>query len=62
MKRRDLIHHLELHGCELLREGAKHTLFANRQAGKASAMPRHAEINDYLARKICQDLDVAEPL
>lgn len=30
MKRRDLIRHLESHGCELLREGGNHTLYVNR--------------------------------
>jgi hypothetical protein len=33
----------------------------NRKAGKATAVPRHREINDFLARKIYRDLDVVEP-
>jgi hypothetical protein len=61
MKRRELIQHLERHGCELLREGAKHTVLVNRQARKSSAVPRHTEINDFLARKICRDLAVPDP-
>lgn len=61
MKRRELIRHLEQHGCELLREGARHSMYVNRAARKASAVPRHNEINDHLARKICRDLDVAPP-
>lgn len=32
MKQRDLIRHLERHGCELLREGGKHTIYVNRAA------------------------------
>ena len=28
---------------------------------KSSAVPGHAEINDYLARKICNDLGVPAP-
>jgi Holliday junction resolvase len=31
MKRRELVRHLEQHGCELLREGAKHTVYVNRK-------------------------------
>ena len=58
MKRRQLVQHLEQHGCELLREGANHSIYVNRAAGKTSAVPRHTEINDYLARKICRDLGV----
>jgi len=32
-----------------------------RVVGKATAIPRHREINDFLARKICRDLEVVEP-
>jgi predicted RNA binding protein YcfA (HicA-like mRNA interferase family) len=41
MKRIDLIRHLERNGCEKLREGGKHTVFANRSARKTSTVPRH---------------------
>ena len=61
MKRRALVRHLEEHGCELLREGANHSIFVNRTAGKTSAVPRHTEINDELARKICKDLAIPAP-
>ena len=56
MKRRALVRHLEDHGCELLREGANHSIFVNRTTRKTSTVPRHPEINDDLARKICKDL------
>lgn len=56
MKRRDLIRHLEAHGCEMLREGGNHTVYVNRASRKTTAVPRHREINEFLARKICQDL------
>ena len=61
MKRRDLVRHLERHGCEFLREGGKHTVYVNRAKGKSSSVPRHREINEYLARKICKDLEVPRP-
>ena len=61
MKRRELVRHLEAQGCEMLREGGNHTVYVNRRVGKASTVPRHREINDYLARKICRDLEVPEP-
>lgn len=61
MKRRDLLRHLEQHGCKHLREGAKHTIYVNREARKTSSVPRHREVNDYLARKICRDLEVPAP-
>jgi predicted RNA binding protein YcfA (HicA-like mRNA interferase family) len=61
MKRRDLIRHLERYGCVLLREGGKHSVYVNRGPGKSSTVPRHREINEFLARKICRDLEVPEP-
>lgn len=61
MKRRDLIRHLEKHGCEMLREGSNHTVYVNRVRRKTTAVPRHREINEFLARKICQDLEISEP-
>jgi predicted RNA binding protein YcfA (HicA-like mRNA interferase family) len=60
LKRRDLVRHLEAHGCELLREGANHSVYVNRSASKTSTVPRHRELNDFLVRKICRDLDVPE--
>ena len=61
MKRVDLIRHLERLGCQLLREGGSHSVYVNRVAGKATTVPRHREINDFLARKICKDLEITTP-
>ncbi len=61
MKHADLVRHLESHGCELLREGGRHSVDVNRSVGEATAVPRHREINDFLARKICRDLEITEP-
>ena len=61
MKRTDLIRQLEQRGCELLRQGGNHAVYVNRKAGRSSAVPRHREVNDFLARKICDDLLVPRP-
>jgi mRNA interferase HicA len=61
MKRRDLIRHLESHGCELLREGGRHSWWHNPSQNRRSAIPWHRELNDILARKICRDLGVEPP-
>ncbi len=61
MKRRELIRHLEAHGCKFLSEGADHTVYVNRPAQKTSTIPRHRQINDFLARKICRDLQIPRP-
>jgi mRNA interferase HicA len=61
MKRRALLDHLRAHGCELLREGARHSIYWNPANNKTSAVPRHGEIANLLARKICQDLGAPPP-
>ncbi len=61
MKRRALIRHLQQHGCEELREGAKHTVWWNPTNRHTSTVPRHTEVFDSLARKICKDLGIPQP-
>ncbi|MEM6447617.1 MAG: type II toxin-antitoxin system HicA family toxin [Cyanobacteria bacterium J06642_2] len=61
MKRIDLLRHLETHGCELLREGGRHTIYVNRSTQRSTSIPRHREINDFLVKKICRDLDIPSP-
>ena len=61
MKRTDLLRHLERLGCQLLREGGAHSVYVNRAERKVSTIPRHREINDFLAAKICKDLGVSKP-
>ena len=56
MKRNKLIKHLKTHGAFLLREGRKHSIYIKGLL--KSEVPRHHEIVDELARKICKDLDI----
>jgi len=53
MKRRDLVRQLIEQGCILVREGSRHSVFLNPKERVASTVPRHTEINDFLAKKIC---------
>jgi hypothetical protein len=53
-----LLRHLRAHGCALKREGAAHSLWTNPRTGQVEAVPRHREIPDLLARKICRGLSV----
>jgi len=61
MKRRELERHLRSHGCLLLREGAKHSVFVNTKNGNDATIPRHAEIWPGLVREICKQLDIPTP-
>jgi predicted RNA binding protein YcfA (HicA-like mRNA interferase family) len=58
LKRHELIAHLKNEGCCLDREGSRHTIFTNPATGSKAPVPRHAEIDNRLARKICQQLAV----
>ncbi|MCL5281162.1 MAG: addiction module toxin, HicA family [Planctomycetes bacterium] len=58
MKRRAFLQHLTEHGCQLLREGRKHSWRYNPALNRRSAVPRHTEIVDTLAKKICKDLGI----
>ncbi|MDP2598821.1 MAG: type II toxin-antitoxin system HicA family toxin [Candidatus Liptonbacteria bacterium] len=58
MKRRDFLRHLGKHGCRLIREGGRHSVYSNPITDKVSSVPRHSEINRFLAEKICKDLGI----
>ncbi|MDP2363711.1 MAG: type II toxin-antitoxin system HicA family toxin [Ignavibacteria bacterium] len=53
-----LIAHFEKNGCLFLSEGSKHNVYTNPKTNRVSTVPRHNEINDFLAKKICKDLDI----
>jgi mRNA interferase HicA len=40
--------------------GRQHSVFVKGENGRSSTVPRHREINDYMAWKICRDLGVPE--
>jgi hypothetical protein len=44
----------------LKREGGAHSLWINPSNGNVEAVPRHVEIANILARKICRGLGVPD--
>jgi len=56
MKRKELIKYLEKNGAFLLREGRRHTIYQKDRY--RTQIPRHNEIVDELADKICKDLEI----
>ena len=60
MKRGSLLRHLRKHGCYLKREGREHSLWCNAKTGEIEAVPRHVEISNKLAKKICRGLTIPE--
>ncbi|MCD6561897.1 MAG: type II toxin-antitoxin system HicA family toxin [Deltaproteobacteria bacterium] len=58
MKKNQLLKYLRSNGCKLLKEGSRHSWWHNPEKNTLSAVPRHSEINDILAKKICKDLGI----
>ncbi len=58
MKRIAFLRHLRQYGCYLKREGASHSLWCNPISGTTEAVPRHTEIKNQLAKKICRSLEI----
>jgi mRNA interferase HicA len=58
MKRKETLAYLRENGCELLREGSRHSWWWNPDLNKRSSVPRHTEIKDILVMKICKDLGI----
>jgi len=52
MKRDDLIRQLTSQGCVLSRHGARHDIYLNPTTDQKQPVPRHAEIDDTLAKHI----------
>lgn len=61
MKRVQLMKHLKKHGCKLIKEGSKHSLWGDPERGTRTAIPRHTEIDNMLAREICKQLEIPRP-
>ncbi len=43
MKRAELVRHLTSQGCELFREGGRHSVYWNPSNRKTTAVPRHTK-------------------
>jgi predicted RNA binding protein YcfA (HicA-like mRNA interferase family) len=56
VKRRELVRKIEETGCQLIRRGGKHDWYQNPRTRMAQPVPRHREINEFLARSILKKL------
>ena len=61
MKKREFERHLANHGCQLVRQAAKHEMWENPATGERATVPRHREIKTPTARGICRQLSVPVP-
>jgi predicted RNA binding protein YcfA (HicA-like mRNA interferase family) len=50
---------LARHGCYLVREGGRHSIYTNPANGVNVPVPRHGEIDNRLARQIYNQLGIA---
>ena len=60
MKRKELLRQLTDAGCVLHRHGSRHDIFLNPKTGKKQPVPRHAEIEDVLAKHIKKHLGLVD--
>jgi len=56
MKRNQLLKHLKKNGAFLLKEGRRHSIY--QKGTLKTQVPRHIEVVDELAMKICKDLKI----
>ena len=61
MKRNLLVKHLGEKNCVLYREGSNHSMFRNPENEKKTSVPRHSNIDEYLAFDICKQLGIPKP-
>ncbi len=58
MKRGEVLKHFKKYNCELLREGAKHSIYINKTSKKQTTLPRHPDISELLFKAICKQLEI----
>jgi mRNA interferase HicA len=56
MKRTELIRKLEEAGCKLVRHGGNHGWYRNQRPVLLQPVPRHWEVNEFLAKHILKKL------
>jgi predicted RNA binding protein YcfA (HicA-like mRNA interferase family) len=61
LDRRELVRHLEDHGCEFVREGGNHTIYRNPATGRIRSILRYCEVKNTTAREICKGLGIGPP-
>lgn len=61
MKRRDLLSYLLQQGCQFVCEGGDHSIWENPVTKRRTSVPRHREILDYTAGRICKQLGIPQP-
>jgi predicted RNA binding protein YcfA (HicA-like mRNA interferase family) len=61
VKRSEFVRELTQAGCQLLRHGSRHDIYANPANGKRAPVPRHTEIKNSLCRLIRRQLGLADP-
>lgn len=55
-----LLTRVEVGRGDIIREGARHSVFFHPDTKRISTIPRHKEIDVFLGKKICHDLGIDE--
>jgi mRNA interferase HicA len=60
VKRQELESALRALGWHFLKHGGNHDLWAHPQRSRKLAVPRHKEVNEYLARSLLRQAEMAD--
>ncbi len=60
MKRKEFVNSLTKAGCVLLRHDSKHDIYLNPLNGRKQPVPRHADVDEQLAKYIRKFLGIEE--
>lgn len=59
MKTNVLLKHLIKNGCKLYRHGSNHDIWINPKTNIITSVPRHPNVNEITAKKICKQLGIS---
>jgi mRNA interferase HicA len=61
LKRKEFVKYLNLHGCQVIKEGSSHSIVKNLNTGKKTTLPRHKNIEYFTLISICKQLGIKKP-
>ncbi|MBA3649447.1 MAG: type II toxin-antitoxin system HicA family toxin [Chitinophagales bacterium] len=61
MKHKKFIRHLNDHNCFFHHHGANHDIYKNNSNQRKTTVPRHTDIDKFLCKEICKQLEIDFP-